>query len=506
MLLFTFILVALFIGWEVFQFLNTKQLISRYQNIFPESTKESVSLNKKLQIETSHASEAFENIVSTLNRYLDENSEQVSDYHLMKDVVDRNREISESEIETLIPFTQYIGLVGTMIGIFFGVIVLVYGDGLESLMSGSSSALADSGVTELLGGVALAVISSAVGLGLTMGASYLFKEAKSKVELRENNFLSWIQSELLPNLSTDFTATLVKMTNNLSDFNDTFSTNTQKLDKTLSKVNDSYIGQVKLLEELKRVDITSIAAANISVYEKLKNCTEEIGMLAVAMKDARSYIKAVRNLTSQLGKADERVKTWEKMGQFFEKEINEIEKRKAFISEAVGNVDEKLQSSFTQLGQLSKDKVDKMAEKIVDQNEKLDKAMLLQQEVLESKLKEMSNAIEERNLRLAETFDHLDQIVKALPEQMKESSSELANLSKIKQSIEDLQRTIEDNAERMVEYNAERIVVPETGAIVTPPKQKFPMKVKIAIYLIALYSFIQIIKELVVVVVNFVGK
>lgn len=498
MLLFTFILVALFIGWEVFQFLNTKQLISRYQNIFPESTKESVSLNKKLQIETSHASEAFENIVSTLNRYLDENSEQVSDYHLMKDVVDRNREISESEIETLIPFTQYIGLVGTMIGIFFGVIVLVYGDGLESLMSGSSSALADSGVTELLGGVALAVISSAVGLGLTMGASYLFKEAKSKVELRENNFLSWIQSELLPNLSTDFTATLVKMTNNLSDFNDTFSTNTQKLDKTLSKVNDSYIGQVKLLEELKRVDITSIAAANISVYEKLKNCTEEIGMLAVAMKDARSYIKAVRNLTSQLGKADERVKTWEKMGQFFEKEINEIEKRKAFISEAVGNVDEKLQSSFTQLGQLSKDKVDKMAERIVDQNEKLDKAMSMQQNILESKLKEMSDAIEKRNQRLVETFDYLDQIVKALPEQMKESSSELANLSKIKQSIEDLHRTVEDNAERSV--------VTETGAIVTPPKQKFPMKVKIAIYLIALYSFIQIIKELVVVVVNFVGK
>ncbi len=498
MLLATFLLVAIFIAWEVYQFLNTKQLISRYQNVFPESTKESVSLNKKLQIETTHDSEAFTNIVSTLNRYLDENSEQVSDYHLMKDVVDRNREISESEIETLLPFTQYIGLVGTMIGIFIGVLVLVWGDGLESLMSGSSSALADSGVTELLGGVALAVISSAVGLGLTMRASYLFKEAKSKVELRENNFLSWIQSELLPNLSTDFTATLVKMTNNLSDFNDTFSTNTQKLDKTLSKVNDSYISQVKLLEELKRVDITSIAAANISVYEKLKNCTEEIGMLAVAMKDARSYIKAVRNLTSQLGKADERVKTWEKMGQFFEKEINEIDKRKAFISEAVGNVDEKLESSFTQLGQLSKDKVDKMAEKIVDQNEKLDKAMSQQQEILESKLKEMSDAIEERNQRLAETFDYLDQIVKALPEQMRGSLSELSNLSKIKQSIEDLHRTVEDNAERSV--------VTETGAIVTPPKQKFPMKVKIAIYLIALYCLIQIIKELVVVVVNLVGK
>ena len=139
-----------------------------------------------------------------------------------------------------------------------------------------------------------------------------------------------------------------------------------------------------------------------------------------------------------------------------------------------------------------------MAEKIVDQNDKLDKAMSQQQEILESKLKEMSDAIEERNQRLAETFDYLDQIVKALPEQMRGSLSELSNLSKIKQSIEDLHRTVEDNAERSV--------VTETGAIVTPPKQKFPMKVKIAIYLIALYCLIQIIKELVVVVVNLVGK
>lgn len=498
MYLVTFILIAVFIAWEVYQFINTKQLIKRYQNIFPDTIEDSVSLNENIQIETSHDSEAFENIVSTLNRYLDENSEQVSDYHLMKDVVARNREISESEIETLIPFTQYIGLVGTMIGIFIGVSILVFGGGIESLMSGSSSALSDSGVTDLLGGVALAVISSAVGLGLTMRASYLFKEAKRDVELRENNFLSWIQSELLPNLSTDFTSTLVKMTNNLSEFNETFSTNTQKLDKTLSKVNDSYLGQAKLLEELERIDITNIAAANVKVYNHLKNCTQEIGLLAASLKDARLYVEAVRELTSRLGEAEERAKTWERMGQFFEREIKEIEQRKAYISEVVGNVDEKLESSINQLGIMSKEKVDNMAEKIVDQNEKLDKALYSQQILLEGKLKQMSDAIEERNKRLSETFDYLDQIVKSLPEQMRQSSNELSNLSKIKQGIENLQKAIEENANNSV--------VTETGTVITPPRQKFPKMVKWAIYLIAAYSLIQIIKELVLIVTRFVGS
>ena len=464
-------------------------MIKNYQNIFPISVSENVSLNKKLQIENTHNSDVFDNIISTLNRYLDENSEQVSDYHLMKDVVDRNRDVSESEIETLIPFTQYIGLVGTMIGIFIGVSILVFGGGIEKLMAGTIYALADSGVTDLLGGVALAVISSAVGLGLTMWASYLFKEAKRDVELRENNFLSWIQSELLPCLSTDFTSTLVRMTNNLTDFNKTFSTNTQKLDKTLSKVNDSYMGQAKLLEELERIDITKIAAANVTVYNNLKNCTEEIGQLAASLKDTRKYVDIVRELTVKLGKADERVKTWEKMGQFFEKEISEIEKRKAFISEAVGNVDEKLESSFEQLGQLSKNKVDKITEKIVDQNEKLDKALTSQQNLLEDKLKQMSNEIDERNRRLTETFGYLEQIVKSLPEQMNRSSRDLANLSKIRQGIEDLQKTIKENASGKY--------VTETGATIIPPKQKYPLTVKFAVYLIALYCFIQILKELV---------
>ena len=186
----------------------------------------------------------------------------------MKDVVDRNREVAESEIETLIPFTQYIGLVGTMLGILIGVIRLVFFDGLENLMSGSISALASSGVTELLGGVAIAVLTSALGLCLTMRSSYLFKEAKRVVELHENAFLGWIQAEMLPNLSTDMTSTLVKMTNNLRDFNSTFSSNTAKLDRTLAKVNDSYTGQARILEVLERVDVKNVAMANVQVYEK----------------------------------------------------------------------------------------------------------------------------------------------------------------------------------------------------------------------------------------------
>lgn len=489
--------VVVFAVWEIRQFKKVRKLNILFKEIFPKSTEQLYFNSHTLSIVSGHRSKIFLNIVNTLNKYLRENSDQISDYHLMKDVVDRNREVAESEIETLIPFTQYIGLVGTMFGIFIGVAKLVFGNGLDNLMSGEISALASSGVTELLGGVAIAVLTSALGLFLTMRSSYLFKEAKRVVELRENAFLGWIQAEMLPNLSTDLTTTLVKMTNNLRDFNNTFSSNTAKLDRTLAKVNDSYTGQAKVLEVLERVDVKKVAMANIQVYEKLKNCTDEIGMIGDELKASRKYLQQVQELTSKLDKMDERAKTWEKMAKFFEKEINEIERRKAAISEAVGNVDEKLKQSFEHLGQTAKAKSDEVAEKIVDENSKLDDALSQQEKLLNRKLGEMSDAIDKRNKKLSDVFVALEQLTKTLPAEMQRYTRELSNLSDIKSGIVNLEKAI---------IHSTNSRVTKEGVVVTPPSTKMPLMLKIAIYIIALYSFIMMIKEMYPVVTDLISK
>ena len=484
------ILIAIFIIWELIQYNTVKELVVLYRGIFPEDI-EDLSFNKEtLEIRVSHhTSEWFLNIIETLNRYLGENSNKVSDYHLMKDVVDRNREVSESEIETIIPFTQYIGLVGTMLGIFVGVFHLVFGGGLDHLMMGTGVALASSGVPELLGGVALAVLTSAVGLGLTMRSSYLFKEAKRVVEVNENEFLSWIQSELLPNLSTDMTTTLVRMTSNLQDFNNTFASNTTRLDKTLSKVNESYELQVKLLQAIDRVDVVHVATANIKVYEKLKDCTEEIGMIGEALQGTRKYLNAIKDMTDKLDDADERTRTWENMGKFFEAEIKAIESRKAVISEAVGNVDQKLQSSFDLLWQTSNKQVSKATENITEQNQKLEQALNSQERVLKEKLQQMSNEIDERNKNLSAIFSQLQQVVASLPNEMRKYTSELSKLGNINQGIVSLQQILQKNSQRKI--------VDEDGTVIkTTNSTEIPVTMKIAVFIIALYSVVMILKEI----------
>ena len=85
----------------------------------------------------------------------------------------------------------------------------------------------------------------------------------------------------------------------------------------------------------------------------------------------------------------------------------------------------------------------------------------------------------------------------ALPEQMKQSSSELSNLSRIRQGINDLQRAVEESAGTQV--------VTEAGPVVVPQKQKFPSKVKWAVYLVAVYCLIQILKDMILFIIEIVG-
>ena len=135
-----------------------------------------------------------------------------------------------------------------------------------------------------------------------------------------------------------------------------------------------------------------------------------------------------------------------------------------------------------------------MAEKIIDENSKLDNALSQQEALLNRKLGEMSDAIDKRNRKLADVFASLEQLTKTLPDEMKRYTRELSNLSDIKKGITDLEKAIVQSANSRV--------VTKEGVEVIPPNAKMPLILKIAIYIVALYSCIMIIKEIYPVITN----
>lgn len=323
-------------------------------------------------IESKHSNTIYVRIQTSINNYLSVNKSGVSDFHLMKDIVDRNCDSQEEEINTQIPIPLYLGLVGTMAGILVGIGFLVFGGGLNDLLGTEPSNIVSffkdffnvketkNGIETLMGGVALAMISSILGILLTTFGSIRAKNAKSEVEKNKHIFLSWIQAKLLPNLSNDTTATLEKMSQNLVAFNNTFSTNTSELGKALSQVNESYRLQTQLFNTVKQLAEKDISVKNLQLYNVLKNSTEEIGTLALYLNNVNDYLANVKALNEKLDASEQRTKSIEDMATFFKAEVQQIEARKGMINKAVGTIDSVLQEALSKLKDHANDQLEEL--------------------------------------------------------------------------------------------------------------------------------------------------
>ena len=234
-------------------------------------------------------------IQKSINNYLLKNDKGVSDFHLMKDIVDRNCDAVDEEIQTQIPIPLYLGLVGTMAGILVGIGYLWLSGGLNDLLNAGNGASGAEGVEALLGGVALAMISSILGILLTTIGSLRVKNVKFEFEKNKHLFLSWIQEKLLPSLSNDVAQTLEKMSQNLVNFNSTFKSNTTNLGSALSKVNESYKLQKELISEVNQINEGRLATANLKLLNRFIECSDQIGTLGTYLQNVNLFRKCSRS-------------------------------------------------------------------------------------------------------------------------------------------------------------------------------------------------------------------
>jgi len=358
-------------------------------------------------ISANHNNSIFKTIIDSINNYL-KNNKSVNDFHLMKDIVDRNCDAKEEEINTQIPIPLYMGLVGTMAGILVGIFYLWWSGGIGNLLNATANSTNSisgaEGVEALLGGVALAMTSSILGIILTTWGSNKFKTAKSIVEKDKHLFLSWIQANLLPKLSNNITDTLERMTLNLSSFNDTFSNNTKELGTTLSEVNKSYVLQKQLFDAVKQIADKDISIQNINLYNALKGSAKEIHTLAEYLNNTNEYLENVRALNEKIDKQESRTRSIEEMGVFFKSEVGEIEQRKQAISLAVGKVDDYLKQAL-----------EKLKENADAQFLELQKSTTKQQDLLKRKTEEINEVVDElHNLTsIKESISRFEQAMRA---------------------------------------------------------------------------------------------
>lgn len=373
--------------------------INNLKKIFPNAEKDDY-VNGVLKCDSHN--NAYREIQRSINLYLSKNQSNIKDFNIIKDIVDRNYYQMEEEIDTEIPVPLYLGLMGTMAGIFVGVLFLVFSGGLLELLGNTNVAAGSgaSGINALLWGVALAMISSFVGILMTTVLSSFFKKAKRKSEADKNKFLTWLESEILPTLTHDITSSLTMLSSNLSELSTSFSINTTDLKDVLENINKNAETQFNILDLLSEIDIGKVAKANVVIYEKLKDSTDDIEKFAEYMDSLNSYLRQVRALTSKLDQYEKRTQLIEDVGEYFKEERTRFEKWNDYTNKSIANSEQSLKNAHTQLERYTEDLIKNFEKSIIKNNNILEEFIDKQTLNLKNKASEFDRVVVElKNLR-----------------------------------------------------------------------------------------------------------
>ncbi len=386
----TIVIVIILVYFQFKIFSNNHKLIKDVQNLFPskkklsivqtttskdgteegidkaESTNESMKVSQIILNGYSKKQSTFQNILNSINNYLYKNRGAVSDFMLIKDIVERNCDSKEEEINTQTPIPLYIGLMGTMIGIIIGI-------GRVALLGGGFSAFIDNpqqAIGELMGGVAIAMLASLMGIILTTYSSLESKTSKTKLEADKNEFYSWIQAELLPILSGNMSNTLQLLQQNLTSFNHSFSFNIGRMENALKDMSGSFEDQLKILDLLNNLDIKRMATANVTILQQFEKSTANFQQFTTYMSQTSAYLQAVRQLNDKVGQYLEQTSALTNLSNYFQEENSYFQTRRLEVNQAVVKVDDTLKKSFLALQENAEQGINSLTHFLVEQQNK----------------------------------------------------------------------------------------------------------------------------------------
>lgn len=260
---------------------------------------------------------SFDSIKESLNIYLIKNKGSVADFNLIKDVIERNIDAEDDLIAQTINTPLYLGLMGTMLGIIFGLVNLF-------IIQGSGQDIFDKGISSFLLSVAIAMFASLFGLAFTVYNSVLgFKDARRIIETNKNDLYTLIQTELMPLINQSVSASVSTLKDVLIKFNTDFGLNLGKLDKLFAKNYKTISDQASILESLESIDINNFAKANVKVLKELQESIPYLQKFNETLNSSDRMLSSTENLTKELNNVLLRTNQFTDILKSFDSRMNE---------------------------------------------------------------------------------------------------------------------------------------------------------------------------------------
>lgn len=403
------VVVLVVVIFQGFKFYQNRKRINLFSKIFAGQDYDLEKDGNDLVVGiTGTGNEIFDDIKSSINGYLGGTQGTQVDFQLLKDSVDRHCDMIEDEINSQMPLPLYFGLAGTMTGAIIGLFALVFGGSILKLMSGESVSIATgaaNNINDLLWGVAIAMVASAIGIILTSWNTIYFKDKKLQEETEKNKFLAWMQSRVLSAVPSGVSQQMKALVSQLATFNRNFKSNTEAINTTLSRARQVYQSQANVIEEYKAIDLEGIANGVSSIMRRLRSSTESLDNFTQYLDAVHDYYKEMQVFVEKLDRETERIGILQDIQKFFQS-------HKAVIAEETTEAHKNIQQSIKAVQESTEQQVSETYTALTEQSQKL------------------KSAVDENN----EQFRSLCQDMRAkFQEQMNEIPAVAQNLKKLEE-------------------------------------------------------------------------
>jgi hypothetical protein len=323
-------------------------------------------LHVDLVLKKDKGNHITDKIMRNINTYLLRNRGVAADFHLIKDMVERNVAVVENDIQQAASLPLYLGLLGTFMGIVLG-LIQISGDSLAG--DPGTAAMA---IQLLLGGVKIAMVASFAGLLCTLATnSFFFKRAKRKVEDSRNEFYTFIQTDLMPLLNQNINSTLYSLQNNLHKFNDEFKSNVHQLSSAMGQHVQTIRSQERILDTLNKMDVVNFANANVVILQELQTSIGQFKAFNKYVTDISELVGSARTFADKIGQVMTRTDELHVLGdnimavftqnnelmKFLQHHYSSLDDSHQLITKAVNGVSNTLDDSLQLLKDFTQERI-----------------------------------------------------------------------------------------------------------------------------------------------------
>ncbi|MBQ0062005.1 MAG: hypothetical protein KBT15_09560 [Bacteroidales bacterium] len=432
--------VIVVVVFQISKFIQNRKRIELFSEIFVGKEYDLLKDDEDLVVGiTGRGNKIFGDIKDAINGYLGGTQGTEVDFQLLKDSVDRHCDMIEDEINSQMPLPLYFGLAGTMIGAIIGLFALVFGGSILELMAGTSGTVeigAASNINDLLWGVAIAMVASAIGIVLTSWNTIYFKNKKLLEETGKNKFLAWMQSKVLPAVPSNVSQQMKALVRQLSTFNRNFKSNTDAINLSLSQAKDVYQSQANVIERYSAIDLEGMANGISIIIGRLRNGTESLDRFTQYINLVHEYYDEMQVFAERLNQETERIGILQDIQRFFQS-------HKAVIAEETAEAHKNIQQSIEAVRDSTQQQVIETYAALTEQSQRLRSAVDENNEQFRTLCQDMRNKFQEQMDAMPTVADNLKKL-EGLPNKLENA------ISCITKSQEDLAKNFLQAASKIV--------------------------------------------------------